>query len=146
MVRQIKVSDTTHEKLQLIKEVNRTGSFDGAIFMMMQGCVDELNIIQREQTALTLTYEGYGNINEEEKTYEVFDTQSIDIHFSDLRKAEIGDIYEPPLGDHIHYQYTVATVVYTEKDFVALKLTTFEELPWYYHDMTTHRLIGVNLL
>ena len=145
-MRQIKVSDTTHEKLQLIKEVNRTGSFDGAIFMMMQGCVDELNIIQRVQTALTLEYEGYGNVDEGSKTYEIFDTASRDITFSELRKAEVGDTYEPPVSNHMYYHYTIATVVYTEKDFVAVKLTTYEELPWYYHDMTTHRLIGVNLL
>ena len=148
MVRQIKVSDTTHEKLQLVKKVNKTGSFDGAIHWMMNygGCINELGVIQRQQTALTLEYEGYGNVNEENKTYEVFDSTERVITFSELKKADVGDTYEPPTSNHMYYSYTIATVVYTEKDFVALKLTTFTELPWYWQDMTTTRLIGVNLL
>ena len=145
MSRQIKVSNTTHEKLGILKDANRTGSFDGTIQMLMQGCVNELDIIEREQTALTLIYEGYGNINNNTKTYEVFDETTREVSFNELRKAEIGSTYEPELSNHMYYSYDIAQVVYTEKDFLVIKITTFTELPWMY-DKISVRLVGVNLL
>ena len=145
MSRQIKVSNTTHEKLGILKDANRTGSFDGTIQMLMQGCVNELDIIEREQTALTLTYEGYGNVDESSKTYQILADNTTDISFNTLRKAEIGDSYEPELDNHMYYSYDIAQVVYTEKDFLVIKITTYTELPWVYEEKSV-RLVGVNLL
>lgn len=144
MAKQIKVADSTHEKLHLIKKVNRTGSLDGAIIHMMQGAVNDLNVIQREQTAVTLTYEGYGNVDHPNRTYEVFEEKSVDITFRQLRNADVGDVFEAPLGNHMHYTYDIATVVYTDEDMVVLKIKTLTELPWIFHD-TVIRLIGVTL-
>ena len=145
MSRQIKVSNTTHEKLNILKNVNRTGSFDGTIQMLMQGCVSELDVISRDQTAFEITYEGYGNIDEDKKTYQIFSENTREISFNELRKAEIGTTYEPELSNHMYYSYDIAQVVYTEKDFVVIKVTTFIELPWIYEEQHI-RLLGVNLL
>lgn len=144
MSRQIKVSNTTHERLNLIKKANRTGSLDGAIIHMMQGAVDDLNVIQREQTALTLSYEGYGNVDHPNRTYDVFEQKTIDITYRQLRNAEIGDVYEAPLGNHMHYTYDIATVVYIDEDITILKIKTLTELPWVFQD-TVIRLVGVTL-
>ena len=144
MPKQIKVSDSTHRKLHLIKEVNRTGSLDGAIIHMMQGAVNELNVIQREQTALTLEYNGYTNVNEDDRTYEVNEYKSKDITFKELKTADIGDIYDAPLGAEVYNTCEIATVVYTDEDIVVLKIKTITELPWVFHN-TTIRLVGVTL-
>lgn len=145
MVRMIKVADSTHEKLDLIKKTNRLGSFDGTIQWLIQGNVSELNVINREQVAFTLTYEGYGNVDPKTRTYEVFDEASVSITFKELKNADIGDIYEPPTGSNMYYSYSIAQVIYTEKDFVALKVTTYTYLEWLLDD-TQVQLLGVNLL
>ena len=145
MPKQIKVSNSTHEKLHLIKKVNKTGSLDGAIIHMMQGAVDELNVIKREQKALTLIYEGYGDIDEDNRTCKVYETKSLDLSYKTLRNADVGDIYEAPLGNYMNYSYDIATVVYIDEDIVVLKIKTLTELPWVIHD-TSIKLIGVNLL
>ena len=145
MSRQIKVSDTTHERLNIIKGVNKMGSFDATIFWMMQGCVDELDVIKRVQTAVTLIYDGYGNVDESKKKYEVFQTNTRDISFNELKKSDVGDMFQPELDNHMYYSYDIAQVVYTEKDFVVLKITTYTELPWIYEEMDIN-LIGVHLL
>ena len=139
------MSNTTHEKLGIIKDANGTGSFDTAIRMMIQGCVNELDVIEREQIALTLTYEGYGNVDESSKKYEVFDFSELNVTFSQLRKAEIDTMYQPELGNHVYYSYDIAQVVYTEKDFLVIKITTYVDLPWVYEEKYV-RLVGVNLL
>ena len=144
MPKQIKVCDSTHQKLHLIKKVNKTGSLDGAIIHMMQGAVDDLNVIQREQTAVTLSYEGYGNVNHPDRTYEVFEEKSVDITFRQLKNADVGDVYEAPLGNHMYYTYDIATVVYIDEDIVVLKIKTMTELPWVFQD-TVIRLVGVTL-
>lgn len=130
MGRQIKVCDSTHQKLHHIKKVNKTGSLDGAIIHMMQGAVDELDVIQREQTAVTLSYWGYGNLDNSKRSYEIFEELTLDITFKQLRDAEVGDVYEAPLGNHMNYTYDIATVVYTDEDIVVLKIKTITELPW----------------
>ena len=145
MPKQIKVADSTHEKLHLIKKVNRTGSLDGAIIHMMQGAVDELNVIKREQVALTLEYEGYGNIDEYDRKFEVFDSCSRDVTFKELKNSDVGDMFEAPLKNHMYYSYDIATVVYTDDELVVVKLTTITELPWVFNN-TEIRLLGVNLL
>ena len=144
MPKQIKVSDSTHRKLHLIKETNRTGSLDGAIIHMMQGAVDELNVIQREQTALTLEYNGYGNVDEYNRTYEVFNYKSTDITFKQLKNSDVGDLFEAPLGNEIYNTCEIATVVYIDEDIVVLKIKTITELPWVFHNINI-RLIGVTL-
>lgn len=144
MSRQIKVCDSTHEKLHHIKKVNKTGSLDGAIIHMMQGAVDELDVIQREQTAVTLSYEGYGNLNPAKRTYEIFEQKTRDITFKELRNADIGDIYEAPVGNCMNYTYDIATVVYTDEDIVVLKIKTITELEWT-AQADEIRLIGVTL-
>lgn len=144
MVRMIKVADSTHEKLEMVKKTNRLGSFDGTIQWLLQGNVNELNVINREQVAFTLTYEGYGNVDMNTRTYEVFDEVELDVTFKELKKAEIGDIYEPETGNNIYYSYSIAQVIYTEENFVALKVTTYTYLEWL-PDQTTVELIGVNL-
>lgn len=144
MPKQIKVCDSTHQKLHHIKKVNRTGSLDGAIIHMMQGAVDELDVIQREQTAVTLTYEGYGNVNHPDRTYEVFEEKTVDITYRQLRNADVGEVYEAPSGDHMNYSYDIATVVYIDEDIVVLKIKTLIELPWVFQD-TVIRLVGVTL-
>lgn len=145
MPKQIKVSDSTHEKLHLIKKVNRTGSLDGAIIHMMQGAVDELNVIQREQTALTLIYEGYGDIDEDNRKYNIYETKSLDLTYKTLKNSEVGDIYEAPMSNYTNYSYDIATIVYIDEDIVVLKIKTLTELPWVFND-TSIRLVGVNLL
>ena len=144
MVKQIKVCDSTHEKLHLIKKMNHPGSLDGATIHMMQGAVDDLNVIQREQRALTLSYEGYGNINPQNRTYEVFERKTLDITFKQLKEANVDDVFEAPLGNHMYYTYDIATVVYTDEDIVVLKIKTLTELEWIFHD-TVIRLVGVVL-
>ena len=144
MTRQIKVSDSTHKKLEIVKRTNRTGSFDGAIIHMLEGCTDELDVIKRNQTALTLTYEGYDNSDVKTKTYDVVTEYELDITYKQLRKADVGDIFEPQTSDEMYYSYSIATVVYTDEDFVALKITTYTELEWYW-DGVDVRLIGVYL-
>ena len=141
----IKVADSTHEKLNLIKKTNKLGSFDGTIQWLIQGNVNELNVINREQTAFTLTYEGYGNVDNTNRKYEIFDETSLEITYKMLKNAEIGDIYEPPVSNHTYYSYSIAQVIYTESDFVALKITTYTYLEWLLDD-TAVSLIGVNLL
>jgi len=145
MPKQIKVSDSTHRKLHLIKDANKTGSLDGAIIHMMQGAVNEMNIIQREQTVITLEYEGYGNVDESNQNFEVFETLTKEITFKTLRKAEVGDIYESPLGNHIWNSSEIATVVYADEDLVVLKIKTITELPWIFKDREIIRLVGVTL-
>jgi len=144
MSRQIKVSDSTHEKLHIVKKANRTGSLDGAIIHMMQGCIDEQNIIKREQVAFTLEYEGYRNTNSKNKSYEVMNHSEREVTFRQLRKAEVGDIIEPELGNEMYYSYEIATVVYTDEEFVALKITNYVELPWLW-DYEDVRFLGVHL-
>lgn len=145
MPKQIKVSDSTHMKLHQIKDANKTGSLDGAIIHMMQGAVNEMNIIQREQTAVTLEYEGYGNIDEDNRNFEVFETLTKDITFKTLRTAEVGDLYESPLGNYSYNSSEIATVVYADEDLVVLKIKTITELPWIFQDREIIRLIGVTL-
>ena len=144
MARQIKVSDSTHANLHKIKEANRTGSFDGAIRQMMEGCTTELDVIKRDQTALTLHYEGYKILDNKTKSYESIHNHELIITFNQLRKAEVGDILEPETEPDEYYSYNIATVVYTDNDFVALKITTYTELPWYWDGIDV-RLVGVHL-
>lgn len=144
MVRTIKIADSTHDKLTLIKKANRLGSFDGTIQWLIQGNVNELNVINREQIAFTLTYEGYGNVDMKTKSYEVFEETELNVTYKELKKAEIGDIYEPEISNNMYYSYSIAQVIYTESDFVALKITTYTYLEWLPDD-TRIELIGVNL-
>jgi len=144
MSRQIKVSDSTHENLHAIKKANKTGSLDGAIRQMMEGCTTDLNVIKRNQTALTLNYEGYKIIDEKKKAYESIHNTELEITYPQLRKAEIGDIFEPETHPDEYYSYNIALVVYTDSEFVALKITTYKELPWLW-DYKDIELIGVQL-
>ena len=107
--------------------------------------MNELNVINREQTAFTLTYEGYGNVDNTNRKYEIFDETSLEVTYKMLKNAEISDIYEPPVSNHTYYSYSIAQVIYTESDFVALKITTYTYLEWLLDD-TAVSLIGVNLL
>lgn len=144
MARQIKVSNSTHENLHAIKKANKTGSLDGAIRQMMEGCTTDLNVIKRNQTALTLNYEGYKIIDEKKKAYESIHNTELVITYPQLRKAEIGDIFEPETYPDEYYSYNIALVVYTDSEFVALKITTYKELPWLW-DYKDIELIGVQL-
>lgn len=144
MSRYIKVSDSTHENLGIIKDANKTHSYDGAIRQMMDGCTTELDIIIREQVALTLKYEGYKIIDMKNQETKPINVAESTITFQQLRKADIGDIFEPPVAPDEYYSYNIATVVYTDNNFVALKVTTFKELPWLW-DYTEIKLIGVYL-
>ena len=70
--------------------------------------------------------------------------QSVDITFRQLKNADVGDVYEAPLGNHMYYTYDIATVVYIDEDIVVLKIKTLTELPWVFQD-TVIRLVGVTL-
>lgn len=144
MAKQIKVADSTHEKLHIIKKANRTGSLDGAIIHMMQGCVDEMNIIKREQVALTLTYQGFEDMDRETKTYTISTENTLDLTYKTLRNAEVGNVYAPRIGSEVYYSYDIATVVYADDEFVALKIKTLTHLEWCW-DMEDMRFIGVHL-
>ena len=144
MTRQIKVSDTVHENLNIVKKVNKCGSFDDTIRQMMQGCTTELQVIKRQQSALTLYYEGYINQDAENKTFDIVNSSELDITYAQLRKADVGDIFEPPLSDDEYYSYEIAQVVYTDSELVVLKITTYTEMEWYWDGLDI-RMVGVQL-
>lgn len=144
MTRQIKVSDTVHENLNIVKKANKCGSFDDAIRQMMQGCTTEMDVIKRKQNALTLHYEGYINQNAKNKTFDIVNSSELDITYNQLRKADVGDIFEPPLSADEYYSYEIAQVVYTDSELVVLKITTYTEMEWYWDGLDI-RMVGVQL-
>ena len=142
LTKQLKVSEDTHKKLMQIKRAGDYSSIDDVLSHLIEGTVNEYDVISREQTAITISYVGYGNVNIENGSAEPFDETSRNITFLELYDSQVGDKFDVEPLNYTYYQEESAEVIFKEDNFIVLRISEYDSLVEYHYDY----LVGVNLL
>lgn len=142
LTKQLKVSEETHGKLMQIKNAGDYSSIDDVLSHLIKGNVNEYDIISREQTAVTISYVGYGNVDYENRSAEPWDETSRNITFMELYDAHVGDKFNVEPLNYTYYQEESAEVIFKEDNFIVLKISEYDSLVEHHYDY----LVGVNLL